>query len=86
MLDNAIRGVKEVEALQRRIRLVAKMDGDYLFVKVTNPTAPVPASKPPQRQGYGQLILKEIAEKYNGAFQCATDSNTYSAVISITAK
>ena len=85
LLDNAIRAVAVLKKEHRQIRLVAKMDGDYLFVKTVNP-APPSAGKKPQRQGYGKLILKDIAEKYNGSFQFTTDNDICTAVISVAAK
>lgn len=82
LMDNAIRGTEAADIEERLIRLVARKDGDYLFIKVTNP-APPPELGKNRRHGYGKLILEEIAQRYNGASQGNYQDGIYSAVISL---
>lgn len=82
LMDNAIRGAETISASERYIRLAAKMDGDYLFIKASNPSTP-PSQGINNRQGYGRLILEDIAQRYNGASQHKYLDGVYSAVITL---
>jgi len=84
LLDNAIHAARNYEKQRRFIRLRCVQDGDYIHIKVENS-----ASKPPYKRlptkghGYGQQILKEIAQRYHGELHTNWREDIYSAVLSL---
>jgi len=85
LLDNAIHACEVLPASQERtIRLSARESGDFLHIKVTNPTTAAYAKrKPGKGHGYGLSILKEIAKLYHGQFTTKYKKNLFEASISI---
>ncbi len=81
LLDNAIAGVKTVPENERLIRLTTKTEGDYLFIKTTNPSAP--PQKTPSGRGLGQKILKDLAARYNGEFLNTYKDGTYTVMVTL---
>ena len=82
LLDNAVSACQDINDISKRfIQVTAKQSGDYLHIKVKNssntPTASIDG------HGYGQKIVKDIAEKYNGSFQTFYENGTYEAYLSI---
>ena len=82
LLDNAITACEGQESSV--IRLTSKVDGDYLFVKVINPSRKPPSAPAPGR-GYGTRILTELASRYSGDYRAEYEKGTYTAVISMLA-
>ncbi len=80
LMDNAIHGAETVEDGCRWIRLAAKTDGDYLFIKATNASQP-PVPKQTQGHGYGKLILEDLAKHYNGSMHSTYEDGVYTAVL-----
>jgi len=82
LMDNALEASMKIEQEESRyIHLTAKQSGDYLHIKVKNSSlAPTPAK---EGRGYGQKILKDIAEKYSGTFRTHYENNVYEAYLSI---
>ena len=82
LLDNAINACQKIgNTPDRYIHLTARQTGDYLHIKVKN-ASPAPEA-PRAGHGYGQKILKDIAEKYHGSFQTHYEKQTYEAYLSI---
>ena len=82
LLDNAINACQKIDtASERYIHLTAKQAGDYLHIKVRNSSLPPKAPK--VGHGFGQKILKDIADKYHGSFQTRYEKRTYEAYLSI---
>lgn len=82
LLDNAIHACQNIEDESKRyIHITAKQTGDYLHIKVTNSATSLLNSK--EGHGYGQKILKDIAEKHHGNFQTHYDNGTYEAYLSL---
>lgn len=82
LLDNAIEAVTELKMEERQISLRGGIRGNYLFVKVTNPTTKEHANRKRRKEhGYGTLILKDIAKKYDGEYTGKFDKGYYTATI-----
>ena len=82
LLDNAIEaGKKIMPPTDRYIQLIARQSGDYLHIKVRNPSLP-PAS-PKEGHGYGQKILVDIAATYSGQFRMHYENHVYEAYLCI---
>ena len=79
LLDNAIRGAEAAGAEQPAIFLRSLQEGDYLFLKVTNPSPP---PKPPREgRGLGTRILTDLARQYGGDYQTEYKDGAFSAVV-----
>lgn len=65
VLDNAIRACTVLPPAQRVIELCASIDCGILFIRAENP---LPKAAVPKGKGLGTLILKQIAQTYNGEF------------------
>ena len=84
LMDNAIRGVEDLKEKEAQIHLTARMSGDYLFIKTTNPTSAKTTNKPSAKgHGYGTGILKSIAELYQGSFQTNYENGMFTAFVTI---
>ena len=83
LLDNAITACRELGA-DAAIRLSSKVDGDYLFIKVTNPSNEPPKNILPGR-GYGMRILSDLAARYGGDYQSRYRDGMFTAVASLLA-
>lgn len=85
LLDNAITACKQVEKKEPpTIQLSSMVTGDYLFIKVTNPSRK-PRRKPAAGRGYGFRILSDLAERYGGSFQSHYSNGIFTAVVSLLA-
>jgi len=83
LLDNAIAACKEVSGGERpMIRLSSKIEGDYLFIKLTNPSNE-PSKKRIPGRGYGTRILSDLAARYGGSYKGEYSSGIFTAVISL---
>lgn len=85
LLDNAITACKQMEHKEPpMIQLSSMVAGDYLFIKVTNPS-----NKPRRKQitgrGYGFRILSDLTERYGGSFQSHYHNGIFTAVVSLLA-
>lgn len=84
LLDNAIEAVTELKEEERKIKISAEINGYYLLVKVTNPTTKAYANRKRRKnRGYGTLILKDIAKKYDGEYTGSYEKGYYSAVVGV---
>lgn len=82
LLDNAINACQKIDNVSEKyIHLTARQSGDFLHIKVRNSSL-VPET-PKEGHGYGQKILKDIAEKYHGQFKTHYEKQTYEAYFSI---
>lgn len=86
LIDNAIRacGGKNEERspdASPEIRLSAGVVQEYLVIKCENPVYPETEEK--KGTGYGQKILKSLAEKYHGNFLAEKKDGSYTAQISL---
>lgn len=79
LLDNAIHGCEGLS--EPVITLSSAMVGDYLFIRVTEPSPPPKA--PGRGHGYGSRILRELAEKYHGSYETSYHDGMFTAVISL---
>ena len=85
ILDNAIAACPTAQGADRPlIQLSSLADGDYLFIKVTNPSGR-PKSKPAPGRGYGLRILSELAKRYDGDFQSDFRDGVFTVVMSLLA-
>jgi len=84
LLDNAIDACKQAEVEHPGIHLSSKVDGDYLFIKVVNPSAQPPKKTLPGR-GYGTRILSDLTERYGGNYQSGYRDGIFTAVSSLLA-
>ena len=83
LLDNAIRGTEAAKAEQASITLRSLQDGDYLFLKVTNPSPP--PQPPREGRGIGTRILTDLAQRYGGDYQTEYRDGVFSAVVCLLA-
>ena len=84
LVDNAIRGAESCGQKPSGVLLSSAVAGDYLLIKTINPSKPPQSPKP--GHGYGSLILKELAEQYDGSYQTSYENGLYTAVISLLIK
>jgi len=85
ILDNAIAACQKTKSADRLIiRLSSKMNGDYLFIKATNPSD-APGFKPASGRGYGFRILSDLAERYGGGVQSNYRDGVFSVIVSLLA-
>ena len=82
LLDNAIQGTKTSSGKNLVICLISAVDGDYLFVKVINPSKS-PKDRPAEGHGYGKRILKELSERYHGKYLAEYQTGIYTAIVTL---
>ena len=81
--DNAITACKErVGSEESTINLSTMTDGDYIFVKVTNPSEE-PPDKPAPGRGYGSRILSDLAKRYSGDYKVSYEDGIFTAIVSL---
>ena len=86
LLDNAIRASKALPAARRRIDVRSAVKGDYLHIKCTNPVAAqldTDRGEGSGENGYGNIILTDIAGYYSGHFTAERVGTEYVAVLSL---
>lgn len=85
LLDNAISACNQSEhSTTPTIRLSSMVDGDYLFIKATNPSNR-PNLKHADGRGYGFRIMTDLAKRYGGDFYNQYDKGTFAAIVSLLA-
>ena len=83
LLDNAIRAAAAAGSEHPVISLRSLREGDYLFLKVTNPSPP---PQPPEKgRGIGTRILTDLACQYGGDYQTEYRDGIFSAVVCLLA-
>ena len=83
ILDNAIAACSGAYGTDKPIiRLSSKIDGDYLFIKATNPSD-TPKNKAAPGRGLGHRILSEITEQYGGGFHSGYRDGTFTVIASL---
>lgn len=83
ILDNAIDACQKLKDTEKPvIRLSSIMEGDYLFIKATNPSEK-PNPIPVPGRGYGRKILSELASRYDGSYSGDYSHGVYKAIISL---
>ena len=86
LLDNAIEAVESYEGVENIIYVDSALKGNYLFVKVKNPsTKNYVNRKRRKNRGYGTQILADIADKYDGKYEVSFEDDVYSAVVMVKA-
>ncbi len=86
LLDNAIEAVESFEETENRISVDSAIKGNYLFVKVKNPsTTDYVKRKRRKERGYGTQILADIANKYEGKYEVSFKNGFYSATVMVKA-
>jgi len=86
ILDNAITACQQLQSAARPvIRLSSLVDGDYLFIKATNPSDK-PNPKPAPGRGYGLRILSELSKRYGGDFQSNYRDGVFTTIVSLLAE
>lgn len=86
LLDNAISANKVLDKSIRRISIQADMKGNYLFIKVQNPSSEEYAYKELDLgRGYGKQILESITKTYDGVYQDSYKDGIYTAVLMLKA-
>ena len=85
MLDNAISACKLTDGAETPvIRLKAITEGEYLFIKVENPSGE-PPRKPAPGRGYGSRILTDFAARYSGIYSTEYKDGVFTAMVSLLA-
>ena len=83
ILDNAINACAKMQNPDKPvISLKSLIEGDYLFIKATNPSD-APKSNPKSGRRYGLAILSELAAKYGGDFQNNYRDGIFTAVVAL---
>lgn len=83
ILDNAIAACRKLKGAENPvIRLSSIMEGDYLFIKATNPSDK-PNPIPTPGRGYGRQIISELAKRYDGDFHSQYQNGVYTVVVSL---
>lgn len=86
LMDNAIEAVVSYEGVNNTITVDAAIKGNYLFIKVKNPsTKDYVNRKRRKERGYGTQILTDIAKKYDGNYETSFNNDYYSAVVMVKA-
>ncbi|MCL2501102.1 MAG: ATP-binding protein, partial [Defluviitaleaceae bacterium] len=81
LLDNAINACKLTDSAEQPIiNLRSTVDGDYLFIKSTNPSSKPPKKRMPGR-GYGSRILTDLAARYKGEYRGEYNDGVFTAVV-----
>lgn len=86
LVDNAIHGAEVSDQEAPEVTLTSKVDGDYLFIKTTNPGAAPSGGKneaPAAGRGYGVRICDNLAGRYGGAYQRTFHAGVYTALVSL---
>ena len=84
VLDNAIEAVNEMPLEKREIIIQTERKGSYLFIKTKNPTTKKYALRPKRKnRGYGNRILSETVEKYNGKYEGIYKEGFYISTVMI---
>ena len=90
MLDNAISATEKCRNEQKRIDLHVSVNGDYLQIKICNPSNPpdkiIHSILATNTHGHGQDILRDIAMLYNGSFLTDWKDGTYIAMLALDVK
>jgi len=85
LLDNAINACKLIDQTDTpTIKLTSMIDGDYLFIKVVNPSSE-PSKKAQPGRGYGSRILSDLAARYGGDYRTEYRDGEFTAVMSLLA-
>lgn len=84
LMDNAIEACRKTSG-NRNIRLSSKINGDYLFIKIVNPSLEPPL-KSLQGRGYGSRILSDLALRYGGSYKGEYNSGEFVAVVALLAQ
>ena len=66
------------------IQLRSMTEGDYLFIKVVNPSGE-PPKKPAPGRGYGSRILADFAARYGGVYTTEYAGGMFTVVVSLLA-
>ena len=83
LLDNALTACKKLVNRENLvIRLSSMIDGDYLFIRIINPSD-APGEKPAKGRGYGTRILSGIAARYEGEYLYEYSEGVFSATVSL---
>ena len=86
LLDNALEAVTNMEPSNRSIQLSAKIQNNYLCVKVSNTASKEHVKRGKRKnRGYGNLILQDIAVKYDGTYTTSYADGIYTAAIVVKA-
>lgn len=84
LLDNAIEAVEAYEGTENVISVDAAIRGNYLFVKVKNPSTKEYVNRKHRKErGYGTQILADIAKKYAGQYEASFEKEHYSVMITV---
>lgn len=71
LIDNAINSILKNNNTERYIKLNAIQQGEYIIVSCSNLVSEIKNRilNPEESKGYGLKILKDISQKYDGAFK-----------------
>lgn len=71
LMDNAINCILKNNDAEKYIKLSAIQRGEYIIVSCSNPVSETKNRilNPEESKGYGLKILKDISQKYDGAFK-----------------
>lgn len=88
LLNNAIEACEELPDPQKQISLSGEMKGDYLCIRLSNPTPASGIGRRKERhavtgleRGYGSRILRSIAERYHGEYRTYKKQGQFTADI-----
>ena len=76
LMNNAVKANEFVQQ-DRFINVTCSLTGNYMHVSVEN--AFNPGHKREKRKGYGMLILKDIADRYDGEYSVSRKKNVFCA-------
>ena len=78
--------MESYEGTENTISVDSAIKGNYLFVKVKNPsTKDYVNRKRRKERGYGTQILADIANKYDGKYEVIFKNGIYSATVMVKA-
>ena len=80
LLDNAIRACTHLPESQRVIQLSVNTRADYLLIRCVNPAQHGPGPRP-EGSGLGLLILKDLAQTYQGDFHTSFAKGQFTATL-----
>ncbi len=80
IIDNAINAVMMLDSDKKRIEIKSKTDNGKLYISSKN-TFSETENKKDKNHGYGQKILSDTAEKYNGKFITEKKDGIYTSLI-----
>ncbi|WP_195891855.1 sensor histidine kinase [Anaeromassilibacillus senegalensis] len=85
LLDNAIEANEEEAVEDKYLSITAQNNAGFLVIKVENSCDPTakPKSKEGKYHRLGLKIVKEMAEKYDGALELIQRGNTYITLVSM---